>query len=132
MTDDYDESGWRKPNADAIDRLTRERDEWREQNARNLRAAANAAIEARLDAEQRAAAMREAAARIADKIAESFRFDPEDCWRHYGKAAENIAAAIRALPIAAAKPQGNLDAPWKCPINHKGCTKNCGSYGCGN
>ena len=22
--------------------------------------------------------------------------------------------------------------PWKCPINHPGCTSNCGSYGCGN
>ena len=21
---------------------------------------------------------------------------------------------------------------WKCPINYTGCTKNCGSYGCGN
>lgn len=22
--------------------------------------------------------------------------------------------------------------PWKCPINYPDCTKNCGSYGCGN
>lgn len=21
---------------------------------------------------------------------------------------------------------------WKCPINHPGCTRNCGNYGCGN
>lgn len=21
---------------------------------------------------------------------------------------------------------------FKCPINHEGCTRNCGSYGCGN
>jgi hypothetical protein len=21
---------------------------------------------------------------------------------------------------------------FKCPINYEGCTKNCGSYGCGN
>lgn len=31
-------------------------------------------------------------------------------------------AAIRALK----------GGTWKCPINHEGCTKNCGSYGCGN
>ena len=27
-------------------------------------------------------------------------------------------------------PEGSL--PWECPINDPTCTKNCGSYGCGN
>jgi hypothetical protein len=21
---------------------------------------------------------------------------------------------------------------WKCPIDHEGCVRNCGNYGCGN
>ena len=25
-----------------------------------------------------------------------------------------------------------VKSDWKCPINHEGCVKNCGSYGCGN
>jgi thioredoxin-like negative regulator of GroEL len=31
--------------------------------------------------------------------------------------------------LAELKGQGD---EWKCPINYTGCTKNCGSYGCGN
>ena len=31
----------------------------------------------------------------------------------------------------AATKEGGKDE-WKCPINYTGCTKNCGSYGCGN
>jgi hypothetical protein len=37
-------------------------------------------------------------------------------------------AAYRAI-LAELKGQGD---EWKCPINYTGCTKNCGSYGCGN
>lgn len=32
----------------------------------------------------------------------------------------------------AAPTQKKLTDGWKCPINYPGCTKNCGSYGCGN
>ena len=38
------------------------------------------------------------------------------------KLCRGISAAIRAMK----------GSSWKCPINHPGCTSNCGSYGCGN
>lgn len=39
----------------------------------------------------------------------------------YRLACEENARNIRAL-----------GEKWKCPINHPGCSQNCGSYGCGN
>lgn len=29
-------------------------------------------------------------------------------------------------------PNQSSDTKFKCPIDYKGCKKNCGSYGCGN
>lgn len=34
--------------------------------------------------------------------------------------------------LQVAKPQRRQHRGWKCPINHFGCTRNCGNYGCGN
>jgi hypothetical protein len=65
----------------------------------------------------------EEAAKVADD--EAYGFPPEMLTKHgvgYERACRDIAAAIRAMK----------GSPWKCPINHTGCTSNCGSYGCGN
>ena len=35
-------------------------------------------------------------------------------------------------PIPRAVPAANGKTEWVCPINSPGCSKNCGSYGCGN
>ncbi len=79
-----------------------------------------------------AAAMREAAAKIADAHHTAWAISKGRDPAEYASGFSLVAAAIRALPTAEAKTQGNLNSQWKCPINHKGCTKDCGSYGCGN
>lgn len=40
----------------------------------------------------------------------------------------SVATAAEAKARAALSPEGG----WQCPIDHHGCTSNCGSYGCGN
>lgn len=30
------------------------------------------------------------------------------------------------------RPKALAASDWQCPISHEGCTRNCGSYGCGN
>ena len=62
----------------------------------------------------------------------------EGCWRdHYGcamakiEAMESVEAQSNRTPILKNSDQP-LTAPFKCPINFEGCTRNCGSYSCGN
>lgn len=44
-----------------------------------------------------------------------------------------VALAAKALSIGNC-PANSPEIPdgWECPLNSPGCTKNCGSYGCGN
>lgn len=45
-------------------------------------------------------------------------------------------SAVRALLEKALGPipskKRSSAGGWVCPIGHKGCTQNCGNYGCGN
>jgi hypothetical protein len=66
------------------------------------------------------------------------------CERKMGKTAAAVAAFLRQMyPVACGDGftfAGLADAVeraagahgWRCPINSPGCTRNCGSYGCGN
>lgn len=71
----------------------------------------------------REAAMREAMQTACDLLAE----------RIYGSPARSPGHNARVVL------EGALDTlkeqqspPWICPINHAGCKRNCGNYGCGN
>jgi len=43
---------------------------------------------------------------------------------------DNLDDDIKIVAWRAADKGGGYG--WSCPINKKGCTKNCGDYGCGN
>lgn len=38
----------------------------------------------------------------------------------------------RPVPTVDTPARPPVDSTWVCPIGHEGCTRNCGSYGCGN
>lgn len=51
-------------------------------------------------------------------------------WLHSGERIVIVRACDDARKAATVKQP--FTVAWKCPINHPGCTKNCGNYGCGN
>ena len=59
--------------------------------------------------------------------------DKPSSWEYTRNRAEQLARTTLAelTSSEAATKEGGKDE-WKCPINYTGCTKNCGSYGCGN
>jgi hypothetical protein len=45
---------------------------------------------------------------------------------------ELMKAYKKIKELEAANKPKSAPRKWKCPIDYPGCTKNCGSYGCGN
>lgn len=63
----------------------------------------------------------EACARVVDQC------DP-DKPNNYLFKREQISSVMKGLFVG----HPDDEDAWECPISYPGCTKNCGSYGCGN